>query len=112
MTLKELYATLDLVLPKRVTYGVEQYDGDGNPEPPYICYQETSKRTFEHRDDGPLFHSTKIQITLVTKRKDVSLETKLENALDGAGLPWSLLREYRNGDETVSRAYETSMEDF
>lgn len=81
MKLEDVFTTLNKVLPKKVFYGTNIYDNDDNAKMPYIVYQEISKRPIGFADNVPLCYSSTIQITLVTKRKDTSLEKSLETTL-------------------------------
>ena len=78
--LKKLRATLLTVLPT-VIYAHIDYDNEQNADPPFILYQEISKRPQNFRDDRPGYYQRTIQITLSTKKKDEALEEKLEKAL-------------------------------
>ena len=53
-----------------------------------------------------------IQISLITKKKDVDLEKKLEKALLKNDYIFSLTSEYKNSDGSIYRVYEIRLEDF
>lgn len=112
MTLEELFKRLNTVLPNKVSYGTNIYDNEDNAEMPYIVYQEISKRAIGFKDDKPIAFSSNIQITLVTKRKDTSLEVLLENILLENDLTYSLTSEFFNSDKSVNRVYQITMEEF
>ena len=78
--LTKLRKVLLTVLPT-VVYAHNEYDSESNPKPPFIVYQEISKRPPDYADDRPLYYERTIQITLITNKKDESLEEKLEKAL-------------------------------
>jgi hypothetical protein len=112
MTLTDIFNILNGVLEGKVFYGTNVYDNETQVELPYIVYQEISSRPMTHVDNKAIYYKGVLQITLVTKKKDVSLETKLQNALLEAGFSYSLTSEYINMDKSVSRAYEITMEEI
>lgn len=112
MTLEGLYSLLSRVMPGRVWYGTNVYDGENPADPPYVVYQETGNRASLHFDDRPAFRYSDAQVTLVTERKDPVRERALEEALSRAGLEYSLLSETTDPDRSVSRVYETRLEEI
>ena len=109
--LTKLRAVLLTILPT-VIYAHLDYDNEQNADPPFIVYQEIGKRPPQFGDDKPIYYLRTIQITLVTKKKDVVLEEKLENALLDHDYVFSLTSEYRNSDGSIYRVYEIRLEEF
>ena len=109
--LTKLRAVLLMVLPT-VIYAHLDYDNEQNADPPFIVYQEIGKRPPQFGDDKPIYYLRTIQITLVTKKKDVVLEEKLENVLLDHDYVFSLTSEYRNSDGSIYRVYEIRLEEF
>ena len=109
MTLETIYSILDEVLKGKVFYAVNVYDNEENAPMPYIVYQEITKRP---KGYVPIFYVSSVQITLVTKKKDLALEETLEKALLKNGLSFSVLSETHNSDKSINRVYEIEMEDF
>lgn len=109
--LKKLRQVLLTVLPT-VIYAHIDYDNEQKADPPLIVYQEISKRPQNFRDDKPGFYQRTIQITLITKKKDESLEEKLEKALLQNDYIFSLTTEFKNSDGSINRVYEIRLEDF
>ena len=109
--LKKLRQVLLTVLPT-VIYAHIDYDNEQNAEPPFIVYQEISKRPPSFGDDKPIYYLRTIQITLLTKKKDEALEEKLEKALLKNDYIFSLLNEFKNSDGSINRVYEIRLEDF
>ena len=99
------------VLPT-VIYAHIDNEYDSNPEPPYIVYQEVSKRPPTYSDNKPVYYLRTVQITLVTKKKDVVIEGNLEQALLENDYTFSLTTEYKNSDGSINRVYEIKMEEF
>ncbi len=109
--LKKLRQVLLTVLPT-VVYAHLDYDNEQNSEPPFIVYQELSKRPPEFADDKPVYYLRTVQITLITKKKDEVLEEKLEKALLDKDYIFSLLSEFKNSDGSINRVYEIRLEDL
>ena len=109
--LKKLRQVLLSVLPT-VIYAHLDYDNEQNAEPPFIVYQEISKRPPSFGDDKPIYYLRTIQITLSTKKKDEDLQDKLEKALLDNDYIFSLTSEYKNSDGSIYRVYEIRLEDF
>ena len=109
--LKKLRQVLLTVLPT-VIYAHIDYDNEQNADPPFIVYQEISKRPPSFGDDKPIYYLRTIQITLSTKKKDEDLEEKLETALLKNDYIFSLTSEYKNSDGSIYRVYEIRLEDF
>ncbi|MCQ2798192.1 MAG: hypothetical protein MJ241_07090 [Bacilli bacterium] len=109
--LKKIRQVLLTVLPT-VIYAHLSDDNEQNAEPPFIVYQEISKRPPEFADDRPIYYLRTIQITLFTKKKDEDLEEKLERALLNKDFVFSLLSEFKNSDGSIQRVYEIRLEDY
>ena len=109
--LKKLRQVLLTVLPT-VIYAHIDYDNEQNADPPFIVYQEISKRPPSFGDDKPIYYLRTIQITLLTKKKDEALEEKLEKTLLKNDYIFSLLNEFKNSDGSINRVYEIRLEDF
>lgn len=112
MELTTLYSILNTAFPNKVFYGSNSYDNDDNASMPFIVYQEVSKRASVFKDDKPLVYKSNIQITLVTKKKNKTMEAKLEKALLDNNLVFSLLSEFRNEDKSLNRVYEIYLEEI
>lgn len=101
-----------LTVTENVIYGSFEYDNEQNIEPPFIVFQETSKRPITFAEDAPVFYESAIQINLITNIKDVVLEKKLEKTFFDGGYTFSVLTEYKNDDGSINRVYEIRLEDF
>lgn len=112
MNLQKLFQILNGILPNQVYYAANIYDDGKEVKPPFIVYQEMNKKPDVFGDDYPDLYILNVQITLVSKEKDVLLENTLEQALLGNDLVFTLLSEYRNEDKSLSRVYEIKMEEF
>lgn len=111
MYLEKLRNTLLSVVPK-VFYATNEYDNEDNAEAPFIVFQEISKRASVFAEDKPVFYMSTIQITLVTKKKDPALETKLKTTLLKNGYTPQNLSEFRNEDGSINKIYEVRLEEI
>ncbi len=112
MDLKTLFPILDSVLGNKVFYASNVYDNGDNASMPYIVYQEISERPIGYSDDAPISYKSGVQITLVTKNKNLKLEQKLESAFRKNKLNYSMTNESHNSDKSINRVYEIQMEEF
>ena len=112
MTLEDVVIILKSVLPDKVFYGSNVYDNEDNALMPYIVYQEITKRAIGYGDNLPLAFSSKIQITLVTKKKNLSLERSLEKALLDNNISFEVTSEFFNSDKSINRIYQINMEEI
>ncbi len=109
--LEKLRITL-LKVVNNVFYATNEYDNEDNAEPPFIVFQETSKRASLFAEDKPVFYTSVVQITLVTKQKNVVLEKLLLATLTKAGYTPQNLSEYRNEDGSINKVYEVRLEEI
>lgn len=109
--LEKLRKTL-LKVVNKVFYATNEYDNEDNAEPPFIVFQETSRRVSLFAEDKPVYYTSVVHITLVTRRKDVGLENILIGILISAGYVPQNLSEYRNEDGSINKVYEVRLEDI
>jgi len=107
--LEALYSTLNSVIPGKVSYGTRV--GLEN-DPNYIIYQEITNRAIVYADDKSIAKIATFQISLITEKKDLSLEERLEAALYFMGYEYELLSEFVNEDGSINRIYEIKQEVF
>lgn len=94
LTLAELAAVLDKVLPSRVVYRQWHANDPNTPTaPPFIAYYEAEDANFAA--DGIVYQPlTEVNIELYTANKDLTLEGQLEAALTKAGLFYGKYEDY------------------
>lgn len=109
--LSTLRDVLLMVLPT-VIYAHYDEDDESSAEPPFIVYQEISKRPPSYSDDKPIYYERVIQINLITKKKDIVLEESLESVLMAHDYVYSLIHEYKNSDGSINRVYEIKLEEI
>ncbi|QLY40174.1 hypothetical protein HF295_04570 [Hujiaoplasma nucleasis] len=107
--LEALFNTLDSVLPGKVSYGRRESLVD---DPNYIIYQVLSNRNLVYADDKSLIKIATFQVNLITKKKDLFIEERLEASLYFMGYEYELLSEFINEDGSVNRVYEIKQEVF
>ena len=112
MKLEDLYSIIKPILPNKVFYGTNVYDNGDYAEMPYIVYQEINKRAIGFIDDSPIAFKVPIQITLVTKKKDPTIEGLLEKTLLENDLTYEVTSEYLNSDKSINRIYQITMEEI
>ena len=110
--LTKIYQMLNSVLPNKVNYGTNTVDELELNVYPYIVYQELSDRAKTYADNRYLVRNITIQINLITKQKDVTIESLLEGTLYQAGYDYQMVTEYVNDDHSVNRVYEIKLEEF
>ena len=55
------------------------------PEPPFVCYLLPGSHNFAA--DGRVYHkSSEVRVEVYTDRKDLALEARVEDVLDGHGI--------------------------
>lgn len=112
MNLQQLYSILNSVLPDKVFYATNTYDNNNNAQPPFIVYQEISKRAHSYSDDKTTYYIKTIQITLVTKKKNQQIEETLEQAFRENNINYSMITESHLQDKTITRVYEIKLEEI
>ncbi len=109
--LERLRKTL-LSVSDKVFYAINEYDNSDAADPPFLVYQTINKRAPLSADNKPVYFESSVQITLVTKDKNLSLERELENALLSNGYWFEVTSEYRSPDKTICRVYEVRLEEI
>jgi len=107
--LEALFDTLNSVLPGKVSYGTRVGLED---DPNYIIYQELTNRTIVYADDKSIVKVATFQVSLITEKKDILVEERLEASLYFMGYEYELLSEFINEDGSVNRVYEIKQEVF
>lgn len=107
--LEYLYTILKDVIPDNVHYIVNVTDKVAYPA---IIYYELSSKSAVYADDEPIYKRRVIQITLITKTKQIRLERKLEKKLDQNDIDYYMIHEYLVKGEGLHRVYEIKMEEF
>ena len=107
--LERLFDTLNNALPGRVSYGTREWL---EAEPNYIIYQELNNRGLVYADDQVQAKVSTFQVNLITEKKDLILEDRLESSFYFNEYEFELLSEFINEDGSVNRVYEIKQEVF
>jgi|SRR5690625_44401 len=108
-SLEFIYEVLNEVIPNNVYYAVSIKD---KVLLPIIVYQELNKRNKIYADDSYLLKESVIQISLITKDKNITLERKLEKELTKNDIDYKMVSEFYLPDSGLYRIYEIKMEEF
>lgn len=107
--LERLFETLNNVLPGSVSYGTrDSLEEEAN----YIIYQELNNRGLVYADDQVQAKVSTFQVNLITEKKDLVLEDRLESSFYFNEYEFELLSEFVNEDGSVNRVYEIKQEVF
>lgn len=105
MELSELYLLLRRVgIP--VTYS--HFEKGQVPPLPYICYLEVSTENF--KADGKVFKKiTDVDIELYTRKKELDIESVIEQLLNDNNIPWDSDEIYIQDEKTFKKTYEVRL---
>lgn len=105
MTLTEFHTLLTTTgLP--VAY--QAFPADQCAEMPFLVYQETGSNNFGA--DNIVWHSARhIQIDLLSRERNLDLETTLETVLNNAGIFWERVPEFDSGEDYYRVTYEVEI---
>ena len=79
MTMEELAAMLQKM---EIPFAYDHFAEGESPEPPFICYLLPGSDNFA-ADGMAYFKISEVRIELYTDRKDLAVERKVEDVLDG-----------------------------
>ena len=80
------------------------------PNPPYLVYL-TDGGLDVYADNQRLYHADKVQVELVTDKKELALESKLENLLNEQKLFFEIVDEnYIEQEELYVRTYLVTLQ--
>ena len=79
MTMEELAAMLQKM---EIPFAYDHFAEGESPEPPFICYLLPGSDNFA-ADGMAYFKISEVRIELYTDRKDLAVEHKVEDVLDG-----------------------------
>ena len=105
MELSELYLLLRRVgIP--VTYS--HFEEGQAPSLPYICYLEVSTENF--KADGKVFKKiTDVDIELYTRKKELDIESVIEQLLNDNNIPWDSDEIYIQDEKLFKKTYEVRL---
>ena len=105
MELSELYLLLRRVgIP--VTYS--HFEEGQAHSLPYICYLEVSTENF--KADGKVFKKiTDVDIELYTRKKELDIESVIEQLLNDNNIPWDSDEIYIQDEKAFKKTYEVRL---
>ena len=83
---KEIF---DLLKTLNIPVAYDHFDSDKNMQPPFIAYREMDVDTFK-ADGKTYYRPYEFEIELVTDKKDVSLEGRVEALLTENSIPYDV----------------------
>lgn len=104
-----LYQVLNQVLENKVYYALSIKE---SIELPIVVYQELKNKSKLFADDSYIFRESTIQITLITKDKNLRLEKALEDKLKENDINYQLVNEFYLNKSGLYRIYEIKMEEI
>jgi len=105
MTLAEFHTLLTTT---QLPVAYLAFPADQCAEMPFIVYQETGSNNFG-ADNTVYFSARHIQIDLLSKKRDVDLETILESVLTNAGIFWERVLEFDSNEDYFRVMYEVEI---
>ena len=82
MTIEEL---VEMIKKMGFSFAYDHFSEGESPEPPFICYLLPGSDNFA-ADGRVYFKISQVRIELYTDLKDISLEKKVEDVMDEAGI--------------------------
>lgn len=94
---KQIFNLLETL---NIPVAYDHFDNNKTIQPPFIAYRETSPDLF-NADDIVYFRPYTFEIELVTSKKDVALEKRIEGLLTQNNIPYTIDNEVWDEDEKI-----------
>ena len=94
---KELF---NLLKKLNIPVAYDHFEDNKNLEPPFMAYREQSSDTF-NADNKNYFLTKHFEIELVTSKKDVELEERIEELLNNNTIPYDKSDEVWDEQEKI-----------
>ncbi len=98
---KKIY---DLLCQLEIPVAYDHFATNKNIEPPFIAYREIPEDTFK-ADGKTYYRDYSFEIEMVTIKKDIALQKKLEELLDSNNIPYDIGDEVWDSDEKIYHNY-------
>ena len=98
---KDLY---DLLKTLNIPVAYDHFDSNKLVNPPFIVYRETGVDTFK-AENKTYYRDYNYELELITEKKDVALQNKLEELLDNNNIPYDLNNELWDNEEKIYHNY-------
>ena len=97
MTHKQVF---DMLKTLNIPVAYDHFDSNKEVQPPFIAYREISPETFK-ADGITYYRPYEFEIELVTDKKDVLLEGRVETLLTNNKIPYDRENEIWDEDEQI-----------
>ena len=97
MTHKQVF---DMLKTLNILVAYDHFDSNKEVQPPFIAYREISPETFK-ADGITYYRPYEFEIELVTDKKDVLLEGRVETLLTNNKIPYDRENEIWDEDEQI-----------
>ena len=94
---KEIY---DILKTLDIPVAYDHFESNKKVEPPFVVYRETAPNTFK-ADGITYYRPYDYEIELVTEKKDVVLQSKIEKILTDNKIPYDIDSEVWDDDERI-----------
>ena len=94
---KEIY---DILKTLDIPVAYDHFESNKNVEPPFVVYRETAPNTFK-ADGITYYRPYDYEIELVTEKKDILLQSKIEKLLTDNKIPYDIDSEVWDDDERI-----------
>lgn len=105
MTLAELYQLLKQL---DIPIAYSHFDEGQAPELPYICYLEVGTENF-FSENTVYKKIIDVDIELYFARKDLALESRIEQLFESNSIPWNATETYINDEKMYQKTYEVRL---
>lgn len=97
MTHKELFTLLKTL---NIPVAYDHFESNKDINPPFVVYRETRSNTFK-ADGKTYFRPYNFEIEVVSIKKDMELQNKVEKLLDDNNIPYDVIDEIWDDDEKI-----------
>lgn len=94
---KDIY---DLLKTLNIPVAYDHLQSDKAINPPFIVYREQGTDTFK-ADNKTYFRPYEFELELITSKKDIALQEKIEKLLDDNNIPYDTSTEIWDDDEKI-----------
>lgn len=97
MTHKQVF---DMLKTLNIPVAYDHFDSNKEVQPPFIAYREIAPETFK-ADGITYYRPYEFEIELITDKKDVLLEGRVETLLTNNNIPYDMENEIWDEDEKI-----------
>lgn len=97
MTHEEIF---NLLRTLNIPVAYDHFNSNKNIEPPFIIYREAREETFKS-DNYTYYKPYNYEIELITKKKDTTLQERVETLLNNNKIPYDVETEIWDDNENI-----------